>query len=214
MSRTTTTTAKPMLPPPLVALASWVLPGLGYLLIGQRKRGLVVGVTIVLLFALGLLIGGVRVLEVPGYGPGGGPLWVVYDRNRNDGVGEVRVAIVENAEPRTGRRIVGRALRVQPLAELRQKPWSVAQVMTGPVALAGMAWSVWAADPANGTDGEPPAVPSHARVNEIGVLYTAIAGMLNLLAIIDAASRAGQIQDRRAEDAAGDPSAAAAAAAA
>jgi hypothetical protein len=157
-------------------------------------------VTIVLLFALGLLIGGVRVLEVPGYGPGGGPLSVVHEAYTNsDRQTEVRVVLVENAEPRAGRQIVGRALRVQPMAELRQKPWSVAQVMSGPVALAGMSWSVWAADPANGQDGEPPAVPSHARVNEIGVLYTAVAGMLNLLAIIDAASRAGQLQDRRAE---------------
>jgi hypothetical protein len=204
MSRTSPPT-KPVLPPPLVALASWVLPGLGYLLIGQRKRGLVVGVAIVLLFALGLLIGGVRVLEVPGYGPGGGPLSVVQEAYTNsDRQTEVRVSLVENAEPRDGLRIVGRALRVQPLAELRQKPWSVAQVMTGPVALGGMAWSVWAADPANGQDGEPPAVPSHARVNEIGVLYTAIAGMLNLLAIIDAASRAGHLQDRRADEAAGE----------
>jgi hypothetical protein len=31
-------------------------------------------------------------------------------------------------------------------------------------------------------------------VLEIGVLYTAIAGMLNLLAVIDAADRAGRAQ--------------------
>ena len=32
------------------------------------------------------------------------------------------------------------------------------------------------------------------RVNEIGVLYTAVAGMLNLLAVIDASHRAAQAE--------------------
>ena len=41
--------------PPLVAFAAWLLPGGGYLLIGQRARGVVVGVTILLLSALRLL---------------------------------------------------------------------------------------------------------------------------------------------------------------
>jgi hypothetical protein len=35
-------------------------------------------------------------------------------------------------------------------------------------------------------------VLSHARVNEIGTLYTAVAGMLNLLAIIDSAYRSAR----------------------
>jgi len=33
---------------------------------------------------------------------------------------------------------------------------------------------------------------SHSRSWEIGTLYTAVAGMLNLLVIIDSAHRAGQ----------------------
>jgi hypothetical protein len=58
-----------------------------------------------------------------------------------------------------------------------------------------MAWSVWAADPSNGPSGaESPGATSHSRINEIGVLYTAVAGMLNLLAIIDAASRAERLR--------------------
>jgi hypothetical protein len=32
-------------------------------------------------------------------------------------------------------------------------------------------------------------VRSHSRTNELGTLYTAVAGMLNLLVIIDAAGR-------------------------
>src|SRR5689334_20626536 len=56
-------------PPPtyLVGLAQWVLPGLGYWLIGHRARGTTIGVAVLTLFVLGLLIGGVRVVEVPTY---------------------------------------------------------------------------------------------------------------------------------------------------
>src|SRR3954451_3974220 len=61
---------------PLVAITSWVLPGAGYFLIGQRARGVTVGVTIIVLFLLGLLIAGVRVMEVPGYDSSGRPITV------------------------------------------------------------------------------------------------------------------------------------------
>src|SRR5215213_1327128 len=102
----------PVTSPPLVALAAWLVPGGGYFLLGQRARGLTVGVTVVALFVFGLLIGGVRALEV------------------------------------------------------RAKPWSIAQFLTGPVAIGGAAWSIWAATDPDGDDGdlEPPGALSHARV--------------------------------------------------
>src|SRR5947209_2985556 len=52
--------------PIVAAIASWIIPGAGYWLIGQRARALAVGITVIVLFVLGLLIGGIRVLEVPG----------------------------------------------------------------------------------------------------------------------------------------------------
>src|SRR5437764_13317405 len=54
-----------MPPPPLVAVAAWLVPGSGYWLIGQRGRALAVGLTIVALFAAGILIAGIRVVEAP-----------------------------------------------------------------------------------------------------------------------------------------------------
>ncbi|HQY88496.1 MAG TPA: hypothetical protein PK402_07545, partial [Tepidisphaeraceae bacterium] len=54
-------------PAPVVALAGWIVPGLGYILIGERWRGIIAGVTIILLYVCGTLIGGVRVVDVPGY---------------------------------------------------------------------------------------------------------------------------------------------------
>ena len=168
--------------PPLVALVSWLLPGGGYWMIGQRARALTTGITIVLLFTLGLLIGGVRALEVPGWDEDGSKV-----RLKDNG---------EKAQP-SDRYTYSRAPWVMarnPLLELRAKPWFIAQVLNGPVALAAGAWSIWAATPPDGTDRDAPGATSHSRVNEIGVLYTAVAGMLNLLTIIDASHRAAQLE--------------------
>src|SRR5437588_723054 len=52
-------------PAPLVAVANWLLPGAGYLLIGQIARGLTIGLTILGIFVLGILIGGVHVVDPP-----------------------------------------------------------------------------------------------------------------------------------------------------
>lgn len=125
-------------PPPIVALATWVIPGSGYWLIGEKARGLTVGITIIILFVLGLLIGGVKVVDPP-----------------------------PNALS-------------SPINAITQKPWFVGQILAGPITLL------------SGSIGKSEQYyTSHARVNEIGTLYTAVAGMLNLLAIIDAAYRAG-----------------------
>jgi hypothetical protein len=133
-------------PPPLIALAGWLVPGMGYWLIGQRLRGLVVGVTILLIFAAGLLIGGMHVIDAP----------------------------------------TGLTFQL-----VLQKPWFIGQVLAGPVSLvASYLANNWGThiDPITFKQTAGVAL-SHARVNEIGVLYTAVAGMLNLMAIIDAAYR-------------------------
>src|SRR5687767_14271216 len=136
-----------VMPAPVVALAAWLLPGLGYFLIGQRARGLTVCVTILLLFASGLLIGGVRVVDE-------------FDEYTS-------------------------------VAKVIDKPWYMGQILAGPVALT-------TAKEAKRVDDykRPVFASSHSRVNEIGTLYTAVAGMLNLLAIIDAADRAARKEAR------------------
>jgi hypothetical protein len=159
--------------PPVVALAGWLLPGSGYWLLGQRARALTVGITILLLFIFGLLIAGVRVLEVPGYDLTGQP---------------VMVNLYDDAQQRIGTRWI---MTAAPLSEIRNKPWSVPQVLTGPISLLAAVWSVHASVPIPENANEPRAQQSHARINEIGSLYLSIAGLLNLMAIIDAAHRAG-----------------------
>jgi hypothetical protein len=65
--------------------------------------------------------------------------------------------------------------------------------MTGPISLAAAAWSVYEARPDPNSDNptKPRAPQSHVRINEIGSLYLSVAGLLNLMAIIDSSYRAG-----------------------
>jgi hypothetical protein len=147
-------------PVPLVAIAGWLIPGAGYWLIGQRSRALATGITVIAIYLAGLMIGGVRVIEVPGYD----------ERGRH-----VNVELVGSPQPVWI--LVG-----APMQEIKSKPWSIAQVLAGPLGIASGFASVASAGIAS---------ISHTPVNEAGTLYTAVAGMLNLLAIIDAAHRAG-----------------------
>ena|SRR5688500_12957989 len=134
--------------PPVVALAGWVVPGLGYWLIGQRGRAITCGVTIVLVFFAGMLIAGVRVVQAPDMSGSGN----------------------------TFQRIL-------------QRPWFIGQVLTGPLGIsAAMVSDKLAESP------KYRHIEAKARLAEIGTLYTAVAGMLNLLTIIDASHRAGRLK--------------------
>jgi hypothetical protein len=145
--------------PPIIAIAGWLVPGLGYALIGERARALIVGTTIVAIFILGLLIAGVRCIDVPGY----------------DANGELR-QIGRNQT------LIGSA----PLAAIRDKPWYIPQILAGPLTIGASVWSVSASAGAAKATG---------RLWDIGTLYTAVAGMLNLLVIIDAAYRSAKIRE-------------------
>ena len=124
-------------PPPVVALAAWLIPGAGYWLIGQRARALAIGITILLLFVAGVFIGGIDVVDAPQF-------------NGN----------------------------LLSLFGMIQKPWFIGQALAGAPGLIAS----WLASLSN--------APSHARLAEISTLYTAVAGMLNLLAVIDSTFRA------------------------
>lgn len=144
-------------PVPLVVLCGWALPGAGYWLAGERWRACVVGPTVLALFALGLLIGGVRVVDVPGYDLGG------------------RKALLGNDKWE---------LTAQPVPTVMGKPWFVAQALAGPAAFGAGRWSIHVAR--GGWD------KSHAKIYDVGTIYTAVAGLLNLYATLDAAGRANR----------------------
>ena len=146
-------------PAPLVALAGWIVPGAGYWLIGHRARGVTVGVTVVLLFILGLLIAGIRVVDVPGYGDLGERVLVGRDGRR--------------LPPGSGAPGAW-ALTARPIAEIAQKPWFVGQVLTGPISLISAYVSIDVSQPAQ-PGGRVSRVPrTHARLADIGTLYTCL----------------------------------------
>lgn len=132
------------------AVLSWVVPGSGYAMLGDPRRGLLAGAGVLGLFLLGILIGGVDVVD------------------------------------RTEDRL-----------------WFFAQAGAGPVA--------WVADYANsellksGRVGEllevprgDPRAPVYPKVsslkgvshlNEFGTLYCAMAGLMNVVVVLDVLGR-------------------------
>jgi hypothetical protein len=120
-----------MLPTPMVALAAWMVPGLGHWLLGERGRGLVFLVVICVTFWGGVAVGGVRSTVTP----------------------------KENGA------------------------WIAAQLCAGPQALAAM--YLGKADQSRHGDRHKAPWPA----SNIAVVYAGIAGLLNLLVIIDTLSR-------------------------
>ncbi len=126
----------------MAGFLTWLLPGLGHLYLGHRRRGLIFLVAIALTFWGGVAIGGIR--------------------------GTVHPA---------------------------QRPaWFVAQLCAGGHTL--VAWAIHRAMPGGLTQMNPvtrdwPHV-GHWGAVEIGVVYAAVAGLLNVLIILDALVRADQ----------------------
>jgi hypothetical protein len=186
---------------PAVVICAWIIPGGGYFLIGQRARAMTAGVAIIALFLSGIAVGGIRIMDPPGWGQYGYMTQLVqrFDRRRQQTADEyTRIepsSAEESRDPSEDDRDQpsGSALIHQPMAELADKPWYVGQILCGPITLAASAVSISAAHPSAGSPGVETWPSSHSRSWEIGALYTAVAGMLNLLVIIDAAHRAGQV---------------------
>jgi len=106
----------------IVAMLGWLVPGAGHFAIHERARGVVIFVSIVTTFVLGLYIGSIGVVN-----------------------------------------------------PVHAKGWYVAQVMNSPaVALLGHLTASGMYRPVYG------------RPNELGQVYTGIAGLLNLLCIVNA----------------------------
>jgi Family of unknown function (DUF6677) len=105
----------------LVGFAGWIVPGGGYAVLGARRHALVIFVTIVLTFVMGLYIGSIGVINPVG-----------------------------------------------------AKPWYLAQILNSPaVAVLGHLSAA-----------QNFAV--YGKPGEIGQIYTSIAGLLNLLCIVNA----------------------------
>ncbi len=159
---------------PHAAVAGWVLPGLGHFILGQKKRGIVLGAAILSLWMGGILIGGISVVDR-------------YDR----------VEPADDNYPEAPSRswwFWGQAMIAPSLAVdyLREKMLRnhVGEMGYGEVQYGSR--HPYRGNPRrtlvpqdNPADLPPPYEPSFGKVAEQGTLYTALAGMLNLLAMID-----------------------------
>ena len=105
----------------IVGLLAWLVPGAGHFAINEKKRSIIIFVTIVLTFCTGLYIGSIGVINP----------------------GEARLAYS-------------------------------AQIMNSPIVRV------------LGQLTQTGAYPVYGRPNEIGQIYTGIAGLLNLLCIVNA----------------------------
>jgi len=125
---------------PIAGLLAWLIPGMGHIYLGFRRRGIILLVTITLTFWTGVAIGGVR--------------GTVDPNNR--------------------------------------RAWFVAELCTGVNAIAalylhhslGMAKA-----PAQNRSGKQDYV-GHWLSVDVGIHYAGVAGLLNVLVILDAVARA------------------------
>jgi hypothetical protein len=168
------TTHRPDNPPerfePAAAALAILFPGAGQMFLGEFRRGLMVMVGVLGLFFGGMLIGGIDVVDKEEdfvwflgqslVGP------VAFG---TDWVHQNWVKVVNDTQ--TGRRRTARPEAKDEAGNIIQR----AEVR-GPGGLATPA------EPGQ----LPPNTKSLGRMNEIGTLYGAIAGMLNLIAILDA----------------------------
>ena len=123
----------------LAAVASWILPGAGHLLVGDRKRGIIFLLAIALAFWMGIAIGGVKNTVSPS----------------------------------------------------ERSLWFVAQIFAGGHSLAALVWGHFIPDPAKSGQFVTE-VFAYGRSEEVSVIYTAVAGMLSVLVILDALVRVEQ----------------------
>ena len=162
-------------PAVVVGVLAWVLPGLGYWVIGEKARALWAGGAILGLFLVCVLTAGVRVIDPPG-----------YDAGRRVMLGRGEAAVW--------------ALSARPVPTLLQKPAYLGQALVGPVTFVGTAASLSAARHGRGETGGPfgergsveravPVERTSAKLEAPAMLGTAVAGMLNLMVIVDSVTR-------------------------
>ncbi|GIW74317.1 MAG: hypothetical protein KatS3mg103_0839 [Phycisphaerales bacterium] len=165
---------------PLAGLAGLVLPGLGHVVLGQPRRGLAVMAGVLGLFFGGLLLGGldtvdsredrlwfyVHALAGPvAFGADWANQHLLKAWAMDVSPAGRPVAVYRSAYPGEVR-VTGPQDGRLPWPTLRQLPqWGSAQAFDGP---AGAGKSV-------------------GKVNEVAMLMCALAGMMNLVAVLDAA---------------------------
>ena len=166
---------------PVAGVLAFVLPGLGHWYLGYARRGRLIAAGVLGMFASGLFIGGIDVVDrredFPWFlgqaivGPVAfGVDWVHQNQFKVDvPVTGLRSAYPnEYRDPATGRPVI---------TVMNEQTGEPEARLTGATPVTG----------ATVTGAWPPNVKSLSRMNELGTLFCTIAGMMNLICILDAA---------------------------
>lgn len=165
---------------PVAAVLALLLPGLGHWYLGERARARRIFFGVVGLFWFGVLVGGVDVIdrqEDPVWFAGQalvGPMafgldWVNQNHLKAYGLDAAGNLVLTDQRAIAPRRSLYPGEVVE-----RRDVRTPGGVQTLRVAVAGPEGS------------RPPGTKSIGRVNELGTLFATIAGMLNLIVVIDA----------------------------
>jgi hypothetical protein len=163
----------------LALLAAAVLPGLGHVVAGERARGVLVGVGVLGLFFGGMLVGGIDVIDSKD-----NRVWFIGQAL----VGPVALGVdwVHQEQFKAYDPSVRGIVSAQELARMGKRSAypNEQRVMENVTTNQGVVRiPVFVETPGIS---KPPNRTSVGKVNELGTLFATIAGMLNLIAIIDA----------------------------
>lgn len=177
---------------PVAAILAALVPGAGHLYLGEIRRGVLIAGGILGLFFGGLLIGGIDVVDRKEDGIWFigqalvGPLAFGVDALHQT---QFKAAPAELVEEAARERVSYAALERELEARRRSPgPGETIEVVayddpTTPARESHPVRVLVEAGPGQG----PPSSKSLGRMNELGTLFVTIAGMLNLIAFIDAA---------------------------
>lgn len=154
---------------PLAGLLALAFPGAGHMYLGQWRRGTFIAAGVLGLCLCGLLIGGVDVVDREE-----DPWWFAAQALVGPlvfGIDYVHQNMLKVVDPETGRRRTAHP-------EIRDA--------TGRVVVPAEVRGPGGRAVTGGPGARPPNSKSLGRVNEMGTLFAAIAGMVNLMAVLDA----------------------------
>jgi len=150
---------------PVAGLVAILFPGAGHWILGEHKRGAYIACGVLGLFFGGILIGGIDVIDREE-----DPIWFFGQAM----VGPLPFALdwyhqnhVKGIDPHGKHRSAGPR---ESIVKESERGRTVRRIRPTEAGMRG-----------------PPNSKSLAKMNEIGTLYATIAGMLNLIAILDAA---------------------------
>ncbi len=160
----------------LALVLAWVVPGLGHLLIGQKARGAIFLVTIHGLFGLGLLIGGIRVINPPDQAIwtytqflSGWPMILANRLEKNS-----RLELGDHTYPDGTTEYKG---QLQLLFESQRPAMIPGETEEQRLAREQARTIKFIQD--------HPSFANHPKIQDLGAVYCGIAGMLNLLVMFD-----------------------------